>query len=212
MRGPRGVSVDRPRVTTRIWLIRHGEPNDVQGRCYGALDIGLSATGRDQMERVAIRLQAEPLTAIYSSPRLRTIESARVLASFHQCGYVEDDDLREIDFGDFEGRTYDEIAASNPRLYRQWMDTPTKVQFPNGESFAQMRPRVLKAFQRILKSREGQSVAIVTHGGAIRILLAWVLQMPDECIFRLGQDYAAMNLVTWANGIPQVRSMNGCAG
>lgn len=202
------LSLVRPPVNTRIWLVRHGEPDNVRGRCYGALDVGLSTTGRSQMARVAMRLQAEPLTAIYASSRLRTIESACILASFHTCGFVEDAGLREINFGDFEGLTYDEIAARYPALYREWMETPKKVRFPNGEDFEQVRRRVLTAFEAIRRSREGQTVVIVTHGGVIRILIAWLLQMPDDCLFRLSQDYAAMNLLMWIDGVPTVQKMN----
>jgi alpha-ribazole phosphatase len=196
-------------MTTRVWLIRHGEPDsDVRGRCYGSLDVGLSPAGRVQMEHVAGRLKSEPLSAIYSSPQIRAAESARILASSHACGCQEDPRLRELNFGEFEGRAYDEIAARYPELYRQWMESPTKVQFPSGESFSQMRVRVIEALESILCEKEGQTVAIVTHGGVIRIAIAWVLQMPDESLFRLAQDYAAMNLLTWVDGVPQVQSIN----
>jgi alpha-ribazole phosphatase len=199
-------------MTTRIWLIRHGEPANVRGRCYGALNVGLSAAGRCQMEGVAACLKSERLAAIYTSPRLRTIESARIIAAMQTCGYEEDGGLREIDFGDFEGLAYDEIAARYPALYRQWMETPTSVQFPHGESFRAMRLRVLRAFEAIRRSREGQTVAIVTHGGVIRILIAWALEMPDHCLFRLAQDYAAMNLLLSVDGVPAVQSINAGAG
>lgn len=196
-------------MTTRVWLIRHGEPEqEAHGRCYGTLDVGLSIAGRKQMERVVEYLKKEHFNAIYTSPRQRALESARILASFQSCGCEENAGLREIHFGDFEGLTYDEIAVRYPDLYRQWMETPTLVQFPNGECFAEMRARVLQAFEAILRKREGQAIALVTHGGVIRVLLAWVLQIPDACLFRLAQDYAAMNLLQWIEGVPTVRSMN----
>jgi len=199
-------------MTTRIWLIRHGEPAGVRGRCYGKLDVGLSAVGRAQVQAVAECLRAEPLSAIYASPRLRTIESARLVAHPHTCGYREEPGLREIDFGDFEGLTYDEIAARYPDLYRQWMETPTEVQFPHGESFAAMRGRVLQAFEAIQQAHVGQTVALVTHGGVIRILIAWALAMPDPSLFRLAQDFAAMNLLTLVDGVPVLQSMNRTCG
>jgi len=193
---------------THVWLIRHGEPAGVRGRCYGKLDMGLSDAGRAQMKRAAECLRAVPLAAIYASPRRRTMESARILAGFHQCACREDGGLCEIDFGDFEGLTYDEIAARDPAIYRQWMESPTEVQFPHGESFAAMRVRVLRAFQAICMRHAGETMAIVTHGGVIRIVLAWALDMPDRCIFRLAQDYAAMNLLSWVEGVPILERMN----
>lgn len=194
---------------TRLWLIRHGEPvAEAKGRCYGALDVGLSERGRSQMAQVAEYLRAEPIAAIYSSPRSRALESARLLASAHVCSIEIVQDLREIDFGDFEGLTYDEIAARYPDLYRRWMDNPTEVRFPNGEGFAEMRPRVLRAMDAIRIEREGQTAAIVSHGGVNRIVIAQALQMPDHALFRLAQDHAAINLLSFMNASPSVQLLN----
>ena len=186
-------------MTTRVWLVRHGET---------AVGDGLSAVGQKQVQRVAEHLAAEPLAAIYSSPLRRAVESARIIAARHSCSYIEDADLREISFGDCEGLTCEEIAVQYPQIYRQWMEAPAQVRFPNGESLAEMRPRVLQAFEAIRKDREGQTIALVTHAGVIRILIAWILQVPDDHLFRLAQDYAAMNLVIWVDGVPILQRMN----
>jgi alpha-ribazole phosphatase len=74
-----------------------------------------------------------------------------------------------------------------------------------------MRVRVTQAFDSLRQSREGQTVAIVTHGGVIRILIAWALRIPDHCLFRLGQDYAAMNLLSIVGEFPSVELLNGRA-
>jgi alpha-ribazole phosphatase len=166
--------------------------------------VGLSEAGRVQMQRTAGCLKAEQFDAVYASTRVRALESARILGSACQ----EDAGLCEIDFGDFEGLGYDEIAARYPGLYRQWMESPTQVQFPNGESFAAMRQRVIRAFDAIRERHEGRTVAIVTHGGVIRIVLAWALAIPDANLFRMAQDYAAMNLLTLVDGVPTVQAMN----
>jgi alpha-ribazole phosphatase len=193
---------------TRLWLIRHGEPiEEARRRCYGSLDAGLSETGRVQMAQVAEYLKLEPIAAIYTSPRSRAFESARILA-VPSIPIEVVADLREIDFGDFEGLPYDEIAARHPDLYRQWMETPTEVRFPNGESFPEMRVRVLRAFEGIQRERDGQTVAMVSHGGVNRILIAWALKTPDNCLFRLAQDYAAINLLALVDEIPSVQLLN----
>jgi alpha-ribazole phosphatase len=194
---------------TRFWLIRHGEPaEEARHRCYGSLDVGLSETGRAQMGQVAVYLKSEPFVAIYTSPRSRALESAQILGAAASCPVKVVDDLREIAFGEFEGLRYDEIAARYPGLYRQWMETPTEIQFPNGESFSTMRVRVLRAFDAIRREREGQTVAIVSHGGVNRILLAWALQIPDNCIFRLAQDYAGISRLELVEGLPSVQLLN----
>jgi alpha-ribazole phosphatase len=191
---------------TRVWLIRHGEPaEEARHRCYGSLDVGLSEKGREQMEQVAEYLRSEPIACIYSSPRSRALEGARILGAAVSHPVEVIDDLREIGFGDFEGLAYDEIAASYPDLYRKWMEEPTEVVFPNGESFPEMRTRVLKSFEAIQHKHYGETIAIVGHGGVNRIVLASALQMPDECIFRLAQDYGAVNLLAFMPGFPVVQ-------
>ncbi len=193
----------------RLWLIRHGEPDaEVRGHCYGRLDVGLSAEGRRQLEPAAKRLASEPLSAIYASPRKRTLESAGILAVPHACGVRIDEDLREIDFGDFEGLAYDEIALRYPEIYRQWMQRPTEVQFPGGESFAAMRVRVTRAISALRERHAGQSIALATHGGVIRIALAQALSIPAANIFRIAQRYAAVNLIVFMDHHPIVELVN----
>jgi alpha-ribazole phosphatase len=196
-------------LTTRFWLIRHGEPvEEAWQRCYGSLDIGLSDNGRRQMISVARHLESEPISAIYTSPLRRASESAQMIASVQHCSCEVISGLREIDFGDFEGLTYDEIAARYPELYRRWMDRPAEVRYPNGESFSDLRARAVSAFEEIRYRNPEQTVAVVGHGGVIRALIAWALGMPDSCLFRLGQDYAAMNLLAWIDGYPTLQLLN----
>jgi alpha-ribazole phosphatase len=195
---------------TRVWLIRHGEPAaSARGRCYGSLDVGLSDSGRAQMAAVWEFLRDEGIGVVYCSPRLRAIESAtrRSRAGLETRPTVFQD-FREIDFGDFEGLTYDEIAVRYPDLYRQWMESPTEVQFPGGECFAGMQARVLRAFEAIRREHHDQTIAIVSHGGVNRILIAWALGIPNDCLFRIAQDYAAVNLLEFIDGVPIVRLVN----
>ena len=88
------------------------------------------------------------------------------------------------------------------------MEKPTEVRFPNGESFAEMRFRVLSAFEGIQRKHQDETIAIVSHGGVNRIVLAAALQIPDQCIFRLAQDYAALNLLAFVRGFPVVHLVN----
>jgi len=195
--------------TTNIWLIRHGEPNtDSKGRCYGSLEIGLSPEGQRQIELVSQALRNELFTAIYVSPRKRAIESGKLLAHSHSCSVMLDERLREIDFGDFEGHKYDDIARSHPDIYHQWMEHPTEAQFPNGESFQQMQTRVLDAAHQIYRKHHGETIAIVSHGGVNRILLANALGISNANIFRIAQRYAALNLIRLIGNYPSVELMN----
>jgi broad specificity phosphatase PhoE len=186
---------------SRLVLVRHCEPDeDARGRCYGSLDVGLSDAGRAHARELAARLSAD---AVWTSPRLRARETAAPLAAEPRV----DDDLRELDFGELEGRTFDEIAASEPELYRAWMETPTQVHFPGGERYADLKARALRSFERI--RAEHESAIVVTHGGIIRAGLAAWLGIPDESIFRIDVRYGGVTIVEHVAGTPIVRMVNG---
>jgi broad specificity phosphatase PhoE len=186
----------------KLILVRHAAPQeDARGRCYGSLDVGLSDAGRAHARRLAAALPAHD--AVYTSPRSRAIETAAALAPEP----IVVDDLREIDFGELEGRLYDEIAQTDPELYRAWMERPTTVRFPGGESFADLQARALRAFDEIRRRHE--AAVVVTHGGPIRAGVAAWLGMPDEAIFRLDQSYCGVTVVEWLGGTPVLRLLNG---
>jgi broad specificity phosphatase PhoE len=135
------------------------------------------------------------------------LDTATPIATVHGLEPTVEDDLCEIDFGELEGRTYDEIAESEPDLYRTWMETPTQVVFPGGEGFADVKRRALCAFDRFRMQHD--SALVVTHGGVVRAGLATWLGMPDEAIFRLAQDYGGVTVVEWLEDSPLVRLVNG---
>jgi alpha-ribazole phosphatase len=182
---------------TRLILLRHGEPDDtVHGRCYGRLDPGLSRLGEEQMKRAWRLLKRESLAAIYCSPRRRAVDSARLRSTDSPTTTV-DDRLREIDFGAFEGLTYEEIANRYPRKYDEWMTRPASVVFPDGESFPALRARVLEALEQIRRSHRGETVTIVSHGGVNRAALGLALDLDPSRIFRLAQAYACVNVIDY---------------
>jgi alpha-ribazole phosphatase/probable phosphoglycerate mutase len=193
---------------SRLVLVRHAEPaEDAHGLCYGSLDVGLSDEGRRHAAELATVLVGTAYDAVYTSPRLRARETAAPLGAARGLTPVVVDDLREIDFGDFEGRRYDEIEQSEPELFRAWMETPTRVRFLGGESYADLRLRALRALDAIKAAHT--CAVVVTHGGVARAGLAEWLGMPDEAIFRLGQSYGGITIVDWLDGTPVLRLLNG---
>jgi broad specificity phosphatase PhoE len=165
--------------------------------------------GQRHAQLLARTLDRIPLSAVYSSPRNRAVETAAPLAAVHGLTPIVDEALREIDFGDFEGRSYEEIEQGHPELYRQWMQTPTLVQFPGGESYPRLRRRALQARDAIRARHPGETVAVVAHGGVLRTMLADCLSMPDEAIFRLEQSYGAISIIDWIDSLPLLRLLNG---
>lgn len=200
------------RANTRLLLIRHAEPEaEARGRCYGTLDIGVSDEGLRQADRLARALAEVGLAAIYTSPRRRALQTASALGRVHGLAPVVDERLCEIDFGDFEGRTYEEVEREHPDLFRRWMETPTEIEFPNGESYERFQARALLALASILDNHRRDTVAVVTHGGIARAILADCLSIPNAGLFRIDQSYGAISIVDWIDGVPIVRLINGGA-
>ena len=91
------------------------------------------------------------------------------------------------------------------------METPTEVRFPHGESFPIMQARVTRALAALRERHAGECIAVVAHGGVIRIALAEALNMPSAAIFRIGQRFAAINLIRYLDGHPIVELVNAPA-
>jgi alpha-ribazole phosphatase len=194
---------------TVLWLIRHPESDEaVRGICYGSLDVPLSPCGIEQAQSIAHWLSSRRLDAIYTSPSKRCVETARCIAAGRSCAIEPAEALRELNFGDFEGRPYNEIAESHPDLYREWMEHPTEVHFPGGENFKQMADGVITATRELVFRYSGQHLAFVSHGGVIRIILAEVLAMPARNIFRIAQRYGGINRVRYRGSHPLIDFVN----
>jgi alpha-ribazole phosphatase len=192
-----------------LLLVRHAEvAEDARGRCYGRLEVALSDCGREQCELLAAQLADERVDVVVSSPRVRARETASPIAAAHGLSVTVLDELAEIDFGALEGRTHDEIAATWPELHAEWATSPATVAFPDGETFADLRERVLDAVARLLAAHEGRRVVSVTHAGVVRTVLAEVLDVPLEATFRLAVDPASVTRVEWRAGIPVVLGVN----
>jgi broad specificity phosphatase PhoE len=193
----------------RLVLVRHAAAEEAaRGRCYGSLDVGLSTHGRLQCAALADSLVSEPVAVVVASPRVRALETAVAIAEPHGLEVGVEPDLRELDFGELEGRAYDEIAASLPDLYAAWMTRPTEVRFPGGESYYDLKARSLAAVAALRSSHDGETVVAVTHGGVVRAVLGDVLGIPDERIFRLSVEPASISMVEWLDDVPSIRSVN----
>jgi alpha-ribazole phosphatase/probable phosphoglycerate mutase len=186
--------MDQP---TTVWLVRHALPDGVEGRCYGRYDARLSAEGIGQARELAQRMAHEPLSQIYSSTLRRALETAQILAEPHRLPVQRLDEFIEIHFGDFEGLTYEEIQTRYPDIFRLWMERPAETKFPNGESFSDLRKRVLGALESLLERHRKESFVVVSHAGVIRLIIAEVLGLPDQRIFRLAQRPAAINRISY---------------
>jgi alpha-ribazole phosphatase len=203
------LSLPERGAATRLVLLRHAETDEsMRGRCYGSLDVPLSAAGLRHAAALGLALRELGAAAVYASPLVRALDTARAIASAQRLEPVVRPELRELDFGELEGLAYDEIAAERPELYRFWMEEPAGVRFPGGESLADLRERVLPVLAEIRERHAGETAVVVAHGGVVRVALADVLGIPDAAIFRLDQPPGAVSVIDWLGDTPLVRVVN----
>lgn len=152
----------------RIVLVRHGETDGASSvRYHGSGDVALSEEGREQMRRACVELNRVPFDVVVASPLQRAWQSAWILG--RGAPVRLEAELREVDFGRWEGRTREEIQESDPELFEAWQSGKEDFAYPGGESRAAFRERVRRGLARLLET-EARNVLVVTHKGVIRIL------------------------------------------
>ena len=171
----------------RLVLVRHGESDaNSKERLVGSGDPALSAEGREQMQRARMRLMGQVIDLVVASPARRAWQSVQVLTGGARARLEAD--LREIDFGRWEGRTLEELESADPVAFRQWRDGAPEFEYPNGELRASFRARVARGLERLLGS-PATSALVVSHKGVIRAIVEKLTgqTLPDRAQPALGQ-------------------------
>jgi len=197
---------------TRIYLIRHAETIWNNERRYqGTLNSPLSELGWDQSYRTRDALRHAPLRAVYSSPLVRAQETADVIAAPHGLPVMSVDGLSEIRVGEWEGLTTSEIEARYAEAVHQWYTTPHLARIPGGETIEEMRARAVRAFEEIRRRHEGETVAIVAHGGVNKSVILTALGAPLASYWRIRQHNACINVLEYGGTRVRVLLINETA-
>lgn len=171
-------------AATLVTVMRHGEVDGPANVLRGSSDTPLSDIGWNQMRAVCAALDT-PVTAIVSSPLNRCRAFAQELAMQHALSLNLHDDLREIDFGDWENLTPDAARASSPVLFDKFISAPEGVTPPNGEPFDAFDQRVRTAFDACLAQSSGGHLFIITHAAVMRVLLSSIMNLPWADTYRI---------------------------
>ncbi len=149
------------------------------------------------------------LAAVYCSDLSRAVKSAEIIAQPYGLIPTQSPHLRERSFGIWEGMTFLEIKEKYPVEFESWADNPVEYGPMGGESTIKVKERIIPELDRIVKNHSGENIAIVAHGGINRIVLCHILGMPLENIFRIEQDYGAVNIIEFWDKYPVVKLVNG---
>jgi broad specificity phosphatase PhoE len=183
-------------VIEQLILVRHGETeHNVAGIAQGWNDSALSVRGRDQVTRLAGRLPSMAPDALFSSPLGRARATAEIISAATGLEIQFLDDLREMSYGGWEGKSFVDVRRDDRETYLKWV-ADADVASPQGESHNDVLRRLQNALRTIVEARDNHPSRpiVVSHGTAIRIAATVLLEVPIDLSRRLAQDNASFNL------------------
>lgn len=190
-----------------IILVRHGQTDEnVSGRISGQGPAPLNARGQEQARLAAEVLTPLGITQLFSSPLVRARQTAEFLAERLQKPIEEIADLREVGYGDWEGKTFNEMR-SHPVAHQVFND-PIKAVFPNGEGLLEVQQRGIRVIEWVRRTYPQDIVAVVSHGDVIRTALAHYLGMPFNEYRRLDLDNGAISVLELFDEWVRVKALN----
>lgn len=186
---------------TRVILVRHARTtwND-QGKYGGHTDVSLDELGKEQITQVAERLKKHPIKAVYASDLQRAYQTALAIAQTHNLPVEQFGELREINFGQWEGKTYNEIVKEQQELMEAWLKDPFNTRIPDGETMIEMQKRVAECLLEIVSKHPKETIVVVTHAGPIWTIISHILEVPLQYYWRIKQSNTAVNIIDFYDG------------
>jgi broad specificity phosphatase PhoE len=192
-----------------LWLIRHAEvePN-YQSVFGGRIDMELSPRGHQQAEVLARYIKPDWINLLYASPMRRVQQTLVPLLKKGMPAPSIVQDLREVDFGDWTGCTWEQVSSKFGISPYGWLEQLDIDAIPNAESGARLRARLHPVLKRILESHPDQNVGLVCHGGVIRMLLSILFDLPFSRMGMFEVEYASITQVRFQAGKTQLHFLN----
>jgi len=182
---------------TRIILVRHGQTewNSIE-RFRGHANVPLDSVGLAQAEATGkyVAQICNP-SAVYAAPLSRTIKTAEAISGRFNLTVEREPGLIDVDCGQWQGLTPDEVRQRWPREFEQWLNSPGKFGFPGGESLEDARLRAMRTMNALLNRHSGQNIVLVSHTALNRLILLSALGLDCDQFWNLRQDTCAVNVL-----------------
>jgi len=172
-----------------IILIRHGETYDNVNMHISSKEVKLTDRGRRQIEKAKAILDKLSFDRVYVSPLARAIETMEILGLEGD----KEERIREVDFGLFEGKTYDQLQAEFAEELKMWFDDVINYVVPEGESIKMAYDRVVSFLEELVDKKE--NTLLICHDGVIKIALSWVFDNP-EFFFKFKIDNGSISIIS----------------
>ena len=201
------------RPTADVVLLRHGDTRLTPERRFsgvGRANPGLSDAGREQVRRAAASplLHGGTFTEVLTSPMTRCQETAQIIAATLGVSVSIDPDLVEMDFGMWEGMTFDEVQDRYPEDLRRWTQSASVPPTGSSETFATLLDRMGTVAERLASRYAGASVVAVTHVTPVKALVVQALGAPPAALFRMELSSACFSRISYTGGEASVRLLN----
>jgi len=196
---------------TRIYLIRHGQVvGHDQPRYNGQADVALTDVGIEQYHMLKERLADTRISACYTSDLSRCTMGAGIICEPLGIEPVARRELRELNIGVWEGRTWQEIKANWPDEWQARLADLVNYRVPQGESLLDVEARVMPVIKEVVDRHKGQELLVVGHGGVNRIVLLHAIGAPLAAMFNIEQNYGCLNIIDYyADERATVKLLNG---
>lgn len=173
----------------KIYLFRHGELIIKYHKKYvGYLDAPLSETGKKQAQSINAFISKLKTKNVITSDLQRTFSELTV-------SFEKREELREINFGEWDGLSWEQIEKSFLDEAKEFLNNPSGFTFPSGDSFAQLSERVIPIFNELLNSKEGENIFFVVHAGVIRTIISKKFNLPLQEVFNFKIDYGKCTII-----------------
>lgn len=190
-----------------LLFIRHALTDSVGKRLSGRLPgVPLNDTGREQAQQLASRLARLPLSAIYSSPLERAVETAEPIAQSHNLKTFISSDFLEIDFGDWTNVTFEELQMQT--RFQHFNSFRSQTRIPGGEMMLEAQTRVIAGIEKLYHQHQQQTVAIVSHSDLIKAALAYYAGIHLDLFQRFEISPASVSVVQLFPETPKILVIN----
>lgn len=185
----------------KLILVRHGESvanrqGIYQGQTYNTT---LTVLGKRQARVLSKQLKNYKIDTIYTSPLKRALETAKIIVAGLGIPIITNENLLEINHGDWEGRTKAKVKRLYPNIFAQWKREPDKTIMPNGEDLTTVLKRTRRFLRNLKQDHQAGTFLIVAHDTVLRVMIAEVLGLPLSNIWRFRLDNAALTIVQWGS-------------
>jgi probable phosphoglycerate mutase len=196
-------------MLTTIYLVRHGQTAWNKEEIFrGRTDVPLDETGLKQGDLAGEYFKEMKIDAIYSSPLSRAWQTAEGIARNHNMEVQALPGIIDMSFGNWEGRSHQEIQKMDPETYRLWKEEPHRVILPGGEGLDQVRNRALAALEAVIDKHSGGTVVLVSHRVITKVLLCAILGLDNSHFWQIKQDTTAINRIDYSRGTHVLSLMN----